>query len=101
MSVEINIKSLSGSTCVIKVNPNDTISDMKQKLKKRIENGDIPQKFIFGYQELRDNDKLSDFNINSSQSLMFTVILKDKTSMLFIIYIYICIYLLYMHYIHD
>ena len=97
MSIEINIKSLTGSKCILKVNPNDSISDIKRKLKKKIQTEDIPEKYIYGYEQFRDNDKLSNYNINTSQSLMMTVILKDKTSMLLYFYILIFILLMYIY----
>lgn len=100
MSIEINIKSLTGSNFILRVNPNDSISDIKQKLKKKIETEDIPEKYIYGYEQFRDNDKLSNYNINTSQSLMMTVILKDKTSMLLYFYILISkIYIIIILYV--
>lgn len=79
MSLTLNVKSTTGSTISLNVNQNDTISDIKSKLKQQ------EQKYIYGYLQFQPGDTLSDYNIHNEQSLMMTVILNDGTSTLVVL----------------
>ena len=67
--MQIFIKTLTGRTITIIVDPTDTVRNVKQKIKDK---DDVPvdeQRLLYAGKELRDEDKLADYNIQMESTL--------------------------------
>lgn len=67
--MQIFIKTLTGRTITIVVDPTDTVRNVKQKIKDK---DDVPvdeQRLLYAGKELRDEDKLTDYNIQMESTI--------------------------------
>lgn len=67
--MQIFIKTLTGRTITIIVDPTDTVRNVKQKIKDK---DDVPvdeQRLLYAGKELRDEDKLTDYNIQMESTI--------------------------------
>ena len=67
--MQIFIKTLTGRIITIIVDPTDTVRNVKQKIKDK---DDVPvdeQRLLYAGKELRDEDKLADYNIQMESTL--------------------------------
>ena len=67
--MQIFIKTLTGRTITIIVDPTDTVRNVKQKIKDK---DDVPvdeQQLLYAGKELRDEDKLTDYNIQMESTI--------------------------------
>lgn len=67
--MQIFIKTLTGRTITIIVEPTDTVRNVKEKIKDKDAVPVNEQRLLYAGKELKDEDKLLDYNIQMESTL--------------------------------